>query len=516
MRARHWVPGRCLVGDRVLSSLRTRLFWFLLFFAAALSPGVVDNVDSRIVMRTATQLLDAGTWSLGDVGGTYMASPEYGAIGVDDQFQMKFGAGNAVIALPFLVVGRTVLAPLGLGPERGGEGALALASALWFALTGVVLNRILRRFLDHRAAMLATLVYAVASYAVVYSRSSYLETPLTLAVLFAYERALWCRESDGGARPGLWLGFACAAVLWLKLAAATLLLGLPFVLVFGGARGTVSAKDAVIRTLRKAVLTFVPMMFLLGVVNNARFGDPFTTGYGGSARFDHSFVDGVMELLFSDRGLLFHAPISLLGLASLPVLARRDQGLAWGIGLSCLAATSLYAPFFSPFGGDAWGPRYLLPNVALLSIPAGIALSKMLRAGSFPRAVAAGLIAASLALQIAPCALGFSAFWSQRSRGADELAPAPTVARMALLKVTTKDGLWNPADVGLHAAPGELPGTRILVPHWDLAPVRVAKDLPAHRTLAWAAWSLLLCLAAVSFAALLSPLRRDAQTGGAS
>src|SRR6187455_3347280 len=79
------------------------LLALLLLAGIALNPGYVDNVDSRIVLRTATRLVDAGTWGMGDVDGTYMARSEYGAIGADGSHQMKFGPGTALLDVPFLV-----------------------------------------------------------------------------------------------------------------------------------------------------------------------------------------------------------------------------------------------------------------------------------------------------------------------------------------------------------------------------------------------------------------------------
>ena len=49
---------------------------FLLLLQLWIAPGYVDNVDSRLILRTAERLVDDGSWSLGAVEGTYMASPE--------------------------------------------------------------------------------------------------------------------------------------------------------------------------------------------------------------------------------------------------------------------------------------------------------------------------------------------------------------------------------------------------------------------------------------------------------
>ena len=57
-------------------SAQRRLALFLLLVGLALAPGYVDNVDSRIVLRTAERLIDDGTWALDDVKDTRLARPE--------------------------------------------------------------------------------------------------------------------------------------------------------------------------------------------------------------------------------------------------------------------------------------------------------------------------------------------------------------------------------------------------------------------------------------------------------
>jgi hypothetical protein len=486
-----------------VTRLRTSVLLFvaLLLLAASLHPGVVDNVDSRLVLRTAERLVDARTWSLGDVAGTPLGSPEYGGRGPDGSYQMKFGAGNALLDVPFVVLGRAVLGPAGLDAARAGEAAVGFSSCLWFALSGVLVLRIARRVLPERGAAGAALLHCVASYALVYGRSAYLETPLTCAVLLAYDAALSCNERPGEARPAWVLGCAIAAVLWIKHAAVLVLAGVPAVLWIGTSSPQLVSRAVLTRASVPAVLGFAGWLGL----NQVRFGSPFETGYSASARFDHPLAAGVLDLLFSERGgWLFFAPSALVGLAALPAFARRHAGLAVGAGLACVATIPLYARFFSPFGGDAWGPRYMVPNAALLATPAAWALSAALASSWWTRTLGSAVVAAGCALQCAPCVVGFPESWTAIRANSLEPRLGPVAARI-LREEVRGVGDYDLAGLGGAAATWSPPPAQRGADWW---PVRVSREIPRLGTAAWGTWALAVFGAATAGVALALRLRR--------
>ena len=84
---------------------------------------------------------------------------------------------------------------------------------------------------------------------------------------------------------------------------------------------------------------------------------------------EENFPKGVFILLVaSDKGLFFFAPIFLIALLDLfhivPRLSRKYGILLATIGVNLF----LYASFDDPWGGYAYGPRYLIPTMAILSI----------------------------------------------------------------------------------------------------------------------------------------------------
>lgn len=79
-------------------------------------------------------------------------------------------------------------------------------------------------------------------------------------------------------------------------------------------------------------------------------------------------------LLFSkDRGLFVYSPIFILAIFGIIYLVRKRMNLETGVLLGLVAINLfLYASWGDPWGGWAYGPRYLIPSMSILAIIAGI------------------------------------------------------------------------------------------------------------------------------------------------
>lgn len=77
-----------------------------------------------------------------------------------------------------------------------------------------------------------------------------------------------------------------------------------------------------------------------------------------------------------DRGVIVYTPIMLLGIGGALILyKRRAKELAYLIGIIAVNIL-LYSMWADPWGGWAYGSRYLIPTYAILSIFIGIALTE--------------------------------------------------------------------------------------------------------------------------------------------
>lgn len=83
-----------------------------------------------------------------------------------------------------------------------------------------------------------------------------------------------------------------------------------------------------------------------------------------------NLINGVNTLFLApDKGLFIFAPIFLLAIAGIWLISSQGINLPTGILLSLVAANIfVYASFGDPWGGWAYGPRYLIPSMAILSL----------------------------------------------------------------------------------------------------------------------------------------------------
>lgn len=90
-----------------------------------------------------------------------------------------------------------------------------------------------------------------------------------------------------------------------------------------------------------------------------------------------ALIHGLYTLLLSaDRGLIRFAPIVLLGLLALPKLYREKPSVVTLMIAIIFANIMLYGMWGDPYGGWAFGSRYLLPTYAMFSILLGLFLSE--------------------------------------------------------------------------------------------------------------------------------------------
>jgi hypothetical protein len=84
---------------------------------------------------------------------------------------------------------------------------------------------------------------------------------------------------------------------------------------------------------------------------------------------------GVYTLLLSrDRGLLLYSPILLLGFVSILTFRKKIPIEHWILLSMMVSNILLYSSWDDPWGGWAFGPRYLIPSMAILSIYVGFFL----------------------------------------------------------------------------------------------------------------------------------------------
>jgi hypothetical protein len=127
-------------------------------------------------------------------------------------------------------------------------------------------------------------------------------------------------------------------------------------------------------------------------------------------------------LVSPSKSLLLFSPPLLLGLALLPRFFRRSPRLATAIVVGSLSMFVMNASYFAWHGDVCWGPRYLLPAVALLGLPISEVFAPGFTALSrtaVRSVVAFGLVTQLVAVSVHP----FRFFIEHQRRDADHNGP---------------------------------------------------------------------------------------------
>ncbi len=100
--------------------------------------------------------------------------------------------------------------------------------------------------------------------------------------------------------------------------------------------------------------------------------DKSAIGFFETRNLLHGFY---IHFISPDRGIIWYAPIVMLGIFGMPFLYRRHSSVLAFILFTCGALILLYSMWGDPWGGWAFGSRYLIPVYALMSISLAVGLT---------------------------------------------------------------------------------------------------------------------------------------------
>jgi hypothetical protein len=343
-------------------------------FLLLVGQAYVTNDDGGSMLEVARSLVHDG-------GVTVPA--HFGVPGSGGAYYSKYG-----LLLPLLSVIPVGLAqPLGMltGHLRALEssGAAALMPLVGGALAAALFVLGRRIGAPRPAAALVAAGTVLGTYLLPYGRDFFSEPLVALGVVVMVERVLAGRESQAG------IALALAVLARPQSAAFSPLLALFVLARGGGLRGV----------LRAAWPLAIAAALTVGY-NVVRFGDALDFGYRPPVDpgFTTPIWEGASGLLFSpEKSVLLFAPAIVLVPFATVALWRRERATAAIVLALFGVAFLLDATWHSWEGGWAWGPRLLIPGVAVVLVVIGPWI-----ADSGPRLRAAGaLFAAGFALSFA-------------------------------------------------------------------------------------------------------------------
>ncbi len=384
------------------------LLVFLAFLYFLLSTGRVRTMDEVSADFQVESLARHGTTAIPQA---VSANMFYGTFDRFGRPQSPYPPGQAVALLPWYAAGQFVARHLP-GVAAGARdvvsdffltGESALFSALAVALA---LSIFLRFGIAAKTALAAAAILALATPIVAYSGWLFSE-PLAAALLLGAAAVLFLEapETPIPLWRALAAGLLLGAAVWVR---PTHVIAVPVFLA------AVLARD---KKKQWSAATTIVVAAGIGVAlllwrNAYLHGSAFEFGYpvaaeGGKAlnTFETPLYTGLLGFLLSPgKSIFLFSPPILLAMMGLPRLWRCDRGLA----VVAAATPVVYLLFFATYtqweGGYSYGPRYLVPALALLGLGIGPALDG---ASRNVRRLAIGVFSIGFIVQVLGMATSF-------------------------------------------------------------------------------------------------------------
>jgi hypothetical protein len=389
-RDRHGRAPQASPGSPASARAKTerRIFLPAVVLVALALAGTVDEQtigsvpDEQQMAYTAVALAELGEIGIGR--GQVFTVPRAGGDAVS-----PYGMGLSLVEVPVALAAQAWERSFGPRSSQTLYAALQILLVLLASAAAGQLAGILGA--SRRGEVLAMAGSALASPLWAYTGTGFSE-PLQAACLAG---ALLFAARAVRSTAGKDLGLAAASGFlagWALLTKSTNIVLVPLVLLpllLDEVSGRTSEGKRKLGAAASAGLLLPSVLWLVFEV--VRFGRPFSS-YGEQG-FSHPPLDGAWRLLVgANEGLFLYFPLSLLGLALIPALARKPEtrGTAWGIGATFLCLLGLHAAWWA-WDGTTDGPRFLVPAVPLLAAAAcTAAASRPAKARSF--LLAAGVL----------------------------------------------------------------------------------------------------------------------------
>jgi len=326
------------------------LFVGVLAIYVAVLRGRIEAYDTEAMLSVTKNLVDHG--SLTTVGSGWVLGP------VSTPYA-PYGIGVSILAVPAYLISKVT----GHFPV-----VVSLIAPVITAFCVVCIYRIARslrwRPLQGVASALA---FGLLSMAVWYTVELFSEPGVTLCVLVMVLGLI--RWSQGSRWAALWVGLAAACALQLRsdslFTVWIMLVAAPFFVPW---------KD--IRSRRTVATVFVPMAASVGVLiwyNEIRYKKPIVSSYGPGGGFSTPLWHGLRGLLFSPgKSMFVFNPLTILGVVGLVLLffypGVRNRPMAVLMAIAVVPRVLFFAKWGVWDAGSVWGPRFLLPSVAVLSV----------------------------------------------------------------------------------------------------------------------------------------------------
>lgn len=356
------------------------LFLLASFLFMLTSSGRVRFIDEVLPVYQTESLVARGSTAIPQAVGAQLF---YGKRDLRGQPQAPYPPGQAIVAIPWYLAGRHVLLRLPGVPANAQalvtDFAVVLSNATFTALaTALAFLIFLRLGVADQTALLATAIFALGTPLWAYAAWYYSE-PLAVALFLGAALLLLAGPADTPLPLGAGLagGALLGAALWVRPTHVVVVAVFLLALAASGRRDVWR-----VLTLAGSVIAVFGVAYLAR--NSMLFGNAFDFGYPDAAEagkrlntFETPLGTGLYAFLLSPgKSIFLFAPPLLLALGTLPKMWRRNPGLAVAMGGTLLATLPFFACYTQFEGGYSFGPRYMVPGIALACLGIGVVLSE--------------------------------------------------------------------------------------------------------------------------------------------
>ena len=362
-------------GRYITDGLVVFLFVFVVFEISVNVVWATDHATSLTQLDYA--LFTNHTVSLGKASST----PPWT---VDDfhyggQNYSALAPGTAFLALPFMAVGFSLAGSYtAYGPVLFWAGTFvsimgAVASYFVYKIAGLYFRR--------ATSLLLGLGFGLSTISWPFATYFFQSDVSAMLVLASVYFALKAERADGSAAiTALACGLAAGLAFTVDYVDAIVV---PILFAFL----VIKKSDSMVSSVKAAgafAMGVLPSLAAIGAYNFAIFGNPFMTtesAYVGQSvfgKFSTPLLYG-LALNFSSlsRGVFAFAPLAFLGVVGYVVALRRGvkgDTLLW---LTIFLGIVIpYSAWYDPSGGLSFGPRFLVPAIPFLILPAGYVVER--------------------------------------------------------------------------------------------------------------------------------------------
>ncbi len=361
-----------MVAARDNRGVALRLGGAVALFLLLVGQAQVTVLDGNSMLAVAQSIVHDGSLAVRE---------NLGVPGHDGTaYYSKYGLLLPLLSIVPVLVAQPIGALTGRVDLVEAAAAASIMPLVGGALAGALFLLGRRLGAPRAAAALVGAGIVLGTYLLPYGRDFFTEPLVALGLVVMVERALAGHEQQAAVA-------LAAAVLARPQSAAFA----PLLLGFMALRG-----DGV-----RAIARTIPPLAIAAIITVAynvyRFHDPLEFGYRPPVDpgFTTPLLEGAGGLLFdAEKSLLLFAPVLVLAPFALVALWRRER-LTAALLLGLFAVTFvLAATWHSWQGGWSWGPRLVIPGVAVLLV----ALAPWIGAGRQRIRLACALFALGFAI----------------------------------------------------------------------------------------------------------------------